>query len=90
VTGLPCRRRRSHRGLRPGYPGRARQRTHVDTLGAEGLLALVCGIVWARPAAWGFPGVIGCIGWGVVLLPAFVMAEAHSAAPLVSLRLFGS
>jgi EmrB/QacA subfamily drug resistance transporter len=59
-------------------------------LGTGGLLALVYGVVRAQPAGWGSAEVIGCIAGGVVLLAAFVLAEARSAAPLVPLRLLGS
>jgi EmrB/QacA subfamily drug resistance transporter len=59
-------------------------------LGTGGLLALVYGVVRAQPVGWSSPEVVGCLIGGVLLLVAFVAAEARSAAPLVPLRLLRS
>jgi EmrB/QacA subfamily drug resistance transporter len=69
-------------------------RRTFDTLGAvlgtSGLLAVVYGVVRSEPRGWGSAEVVGVLAAGVVLLVAFVLVEARSAAPLVPLRLFRS
>ncbi|MGW7682134.1 DHA2 family efflux MFS transporter permease subunit [Kribbella sp. NPDC054772] len=69
-------------------------RRTFDTLGAilgtSGLMAVVYGVVRSEPSGWGSFEVVGVLTAGVVLLAAFVLVEARSAAPLVPLRLFRS
>ena len=59
-------------------------------LGTGGLLALVLGVIRAEPLGWGATEVLALLGAAVLLLGAFVLVEARSAAPLVPLRLFRS
>jgi EmrB/QacA subfamily drug resistance transporter len=57
-------------------------------LGTAGLLALVGGVIRTDAAGWGSAQVLGLFGAAVILLGAFVAAEARAADPLVPLRLF--
>jgi EmrB/QacA subfamily drug resistance transporter len=59
-------------------------------LGTGGLLALVYGVVRAEPVGWSSAEVVGFLIAGAVMLAAFVMVEARTAAPLVPLRLLRS
>jgi EmrB/QacA subfamily drug resistance transporter len=57
-------------------------------LAAGGVLALVHAIVRANDDGWDTVGVIGELALGVILLLAFVLWQARTAAPLIPLRLF--
>ncbi|WP_322409831.1 MFS transporter [Microbacterium invictum] len=57
-------------------------------LAAAGVLALVHAIVRANDDGWDTIGVIGELALGGILLLAFVLWQARSAAPLIPLRLF--
>jgi EmrB/QacA subfamily drug resistance transporter len=59
-------------------------------LGTAGVLALIFGVIRAEPLGWSSFEVIGSLVASVVLLAAFVAAEARSSDPLVPLRLFRS
>lgn len=57
-------------------------------LAAGGVLALVHAIVRANDDGWDTIGVIGELALGGILLLAFVLWQARTAAPLIPLRLF--
>jgi EmrB/QacA subfamily drug resistance transporter len=57
-------------------------------LATAGLLALVYGVIRTDAAGWGSAEVLGLFGAAVILLGAFVVAEARAKDPLVPLRLF--
>jgi EmrB/QacA subfamily drug resistance transporter len=55
-------------------------------LASAGLFGLVYGFSQAEAAGWAAARTIGSLAAGVVLLAAFVLAERHSAHPLLPLR----
>ncbi len=69
---------------------RNEHRARIDVPGAitvtGGLLALIYGLSTAAQSGFGDPAVIGSLAAAVVLLTAFVVIEARTAEPLVSLR----
>ena len=69
---------------------RNERRTRLDVPGAVtvtgGLLAVIYALTTAAQQGWTKPGVLGTLLAGVLLLAAFVLIEARSAHPLVSLR----
>lgn len=69
-----------------------RQTRSFDYLGlglvAGGLFCLVFGLVKADTWGWGDPKTLVFLAAGVVLLVVFGVVEAHTAVPLVPMRLF--
>ncbi|MET0974080.1 MAG: DHA2 family efflux MFS transporter permease subunit [Leifsonia sp.] len=67
-------------------------RLRIDAVGVllagAGVLGIVFGIVRGNDAGWDSPQVLGALGVGTVLLAAFLVWEARTAAPLLPLRLF--
>ena len=67
---------------------------HLDWAGAGfaagGLAALAFALIEASELGWSDPAVEGCALGGVLLLGAFLWAEAHVPAPMVPLGLFRS
>jgi len=55
-----------------------------------GLTGLVYGVSKGGLSGWGSPLVIGGLVLGAVLLPAFVLIERHSRAPMLDLAIFQS
>ncbi|MFD9425324.1 MFS transporter [Streptomyces sp. NPDC060054] len=73
--------------------GRAGDRRRVDLLGAvlvtAGLASVAYGIVQTEAEGWMSPATLVPLLGGLLLLAAFVLAEAWAAAPLMPLRVFG-
>ena len=69
---------------------RSTRRERLDLPGAVavtgGLLALIYALSTAAQVGWGRPSVFGTLAAGVALLALFLLVEARSAQPLVSLR----
>lgn len=69
---------------------RNEHRSRIDVPGAVtvtgGLLALIYGLSTAAQTGFGDPAVLGSLAAAVVLLTGFVVIEARTAEPLVSLR----
>jgi EmrB/QacA subfamily drug resistance transporter len=59
-------------------------------LGTGGVLAVILGVIRAKPLGWSSGEVIGLLLAGVVLLVTFVAVENRSPAPLVPMDLFRS
>src|SRR5436190_8323107 len=58
------------------------------TVFVVGLTGLVYGLSRAGLSGWGEPLTIGGVALGVVLLPLFVLIEAHQRAPMLDLTIF--
>ena len=69
---------------------RNERRSRIDVPGAitvtGGLLALIYGLSTAAQTGFGDPAVLGSLAAAVLLLTGFVVIEARTAEPLVSLR----
>ncbi len=59
-------------------------------LASVGLLALVWGVIDGNAKGWASPEIVGSIGFGVLLLVAFVFWEGRAPAPMLPLRFFRS
>jgi EmrB/QacA subfamily drug resistance transporter len=68
------------------------RRTRLDfpgaVLGTAGLTSLVFAIIRGGEDGWSEPIVVGTFAAAIVLLAAFVIVEARSAAPMLPLRFF--
>ena len=74
-------------------PARSRDlRARVDVVGAGlcvgGLGSLVFGLIEQHRYGWSSPAIWGTLAAGLVLLPAFVVWERRTRAPMLPLRLF--
>ena len=54
------------------------------------LSSLALGLTWGQRDGFGTPLVLGLLAAFAIGLPAFLVVEAHSQAPLLDLRLFGN
>ncbi|HUN30845.1 MAG TPA: MFS transporter [Trebonia sp.] len=70
---------------------RSPQPTRPDWTGfgllTTGLVSLIYGLIRASETAWTNDGVLICLGLGIVLLAAFVVAETKVAHPMFDMRL---